>query len=87
MSITFTNARIIDPDLGRDFPGSLCVEEGIIAQIDGPHRGKILDCRGACLAPGIVDIGVKVCEPGERHIESFRTASCAAVARSCCGGG
>ena len=80
MSITFTNARIIDPDLGRDFVGSLCIEEGIITSIDGPHHGKILDCRGACLAPGIVDIGVKVCEPGERHIESFRTASSAAVA-------
>ena len=80
MRITFSNARIIDPDLGRDFLGSLSVEEGIITSIDGPNRGTILDCGGACLAPGIVDIGVKVCEPSQRHIESFRTASSAAVA-------
>ena len=33
-----------------------------------------------CLAPGIVDIGVKVCEPGEKHKESFRSASSAAAA-------
>ena len=32
---------------------------------------SILDCGGKCLAPGIVDIGVKVCEPGERHKESY----------------
>ena len=30
------------------------------------------------LAPGIIDIGVKICEPGERHKESFRSASEAA---------
>ena len=35
---------------------------------------------GKCLAPGIVDMGVKVGEPGERHKESFRTAGAAAAA-------
>ena len=32
------------------------------------------------LAPGIIDIGVKVCEPGERHKESFKSAGLAAAA-------
>ena len=41
---------------------------------------EILDCAGKCLAPGIVDIGVKVSEPGERHKESFRSAGLAAAA-------
>jgi dihydroorotase len=35
---------------------------------------------GKCLAPGIIDIGVKVCEPGERHKESYRSAGRAAAA-------
>ena len=39
-----------------------------------------VDCGGHCLAPGIVDIGVKVCEPGERHKESYRSAGLAAAA-------
>jgi len=39
-----------------------------------------IDCGGKHLAPGIIDIGVKVCEPGERHKESFRTAGLAAAA-------
>jgi len=41
---------------------------------------EILDCGGRYLAPGIVDIGVKVSEPGERHKESFRSAGLAAAA-------
>ncbi|PHQ84262.1 MAG: dihydroorotase [Thalassobium sp.] len=45
---------------------------------DAPKTG--LDCNGKCLAPGIVDIGVKVSEPGERHKESFRSAGRAAAA-------
>jgi dihydroorotase len=39
-----------------------------------------MDCSGHILAPGIVDIGVKVCEPGERHKESYRSAGLAAAA-------
>jgi len=41
---------------------------------------QLIDCGGKCLAPGIVDIGVKVSEPGERHKESFRSAGRAAAA-------
>ena len=40
----------------------------------------VIDCSGKYLAPGIVDIGVKVCEPGERHKESYKTAGAAAAA-------
>ncbi|HHL21992.1 MAG TPA: dihydroorotase, partial [Aliiroseovarius sp.] len=41
---------------------------------------EVVDCGGKVLAPGIVDIGVKIGEPGERHKESFRTAGAAAAA-------
>jgi dihydroorotase len=74
------NARLIDPESGRDALGWLRIEGGRIAELgEGPRAGGI-DCGGACLAPGIVDIGVKVGEPGERHKESFRTAGRAAAA-------
>ncbi|BBU58337.1 dihydroorotase [Mameliella alba] len=39
-----------------------------------------VDAGNAFLAPGIVDIGVKVCEPGERHKESYGSAGQAAAA-------
>lgn len=83
MILYFDNARIIDPDKGTESAGSLVVDGGVIAARDTPTppRGaQVIDCAGHCLAPGIVDIGVKIGEPGERHKESFRTAGRAAAA-------
>jgi dihydroorotase len=80
----FTNARLIDPEAGSDAPGWLLIDKGAIAARgtgeDVPQAGSVIDCAGQCLAPGIVDIGVKVCEPGERHKESYRSAGLAAAA-------
>ncbi|MDC0739103.1 dihydroorotase [Cognatishimia sp. SS12] len=84
MSLLFTNARLIDPEAGTDNAGSLLVENGVIVDLGPnvamPARAEVIDCAGKCLAPGIVDIGVKVCEPGERHKESYRSAGLAAAA-------
>ena len=80
----FTNARIIDPVALTDQVGGLVVEDGrIVEVVEGTpnETGAIVyDCKGKCLAPGIIDVGVKVSEPGERHKESFRSAGRAAVA-------
>ncbi len=78
--IHLANARLIDPEALTDAPGSLTLDGPLIAAIGGPPRGEVIDCRGLCLAPGIVDWGVKVGEPGERHRESFRSAGMAAAA-------
>lgn len=83
MTLTFINALVIDPEAGTERSGWLRVKDGLIADMGtkAPKGGgKTVDCKGACLAPGIVDLGVKVCEPGERHKESFRTAGLAAAA-------
>ena len=85
MSATlFANARLIDPEGMTGGPGGLLVRDGVIAQL-GPaiaaqHGAEVVDCRGRALAPGIVDWGVKIGEPGERHKESFRSAGLAAAA-------
>lgn len=76
----FQNARLIDPERGTDTLGSLGVVDGRIVRPEGLDGAKVVDCRGKCLAPGIVDIGVKVSEPGERHKESFGSAGAAAAA-------
>ncbi|MEO1277323.1 MAG: dihydroorotase [Pseudomonadota bacterium] len=60
--------------------GGLVIEGGRIAKEAAKGPGETLDCQGLCLAPGIVDIGVKIGEPGERHKESYRTAGQAAAA-------
>ncbi|MGB0497158.1 MAG: dihydroorotase [Rubricella sp.] len=81
MRYLLTNARLIDPEAGEEHHGSLLIEDGMIAAVDpdGPTGGDIVDCGGHCLAPGIIDIGVKICEPGERHKESFGSGGLAAV--------
>lgn len=77
----FTNARLIDPEAQTDEIGALLVEDGVIRSVgEEATADRVIDCGGKCLAPGIVDIGVKVCEPGERHKESYRSAGLAAAA-------
>jgi dihydroorotase len=87
MKTLFTNARLIDPEAQGDSPGWLLVENGTIAARGAANdpapdtrADDVVDCAGKYLAPGIVDIGVKVCEPGERHKESYRSAGRAAAA-------
>ena len=83
MKTLLKNARLIDPEAGTETQGWLLIEGETIAatgQDAPPKADSVIDCAGKCLAPGIVDIGVKVCEPGERHKESFKSAGLAAAA-------
>lgn len=95
MTLLFTNARLIDPEAGTDSIGAVLVQNGRIVAVEkndtnpdqlfrtrniGAEDVTLVDCGGKCLAPGIVDIGVKVCEPGERHKESYKSAGLAAAA-------
>ena len=83
-AILFSNARLIDPEAGTDGPGSLLVGDGRIGGRGAPDEAapegaEIVDCGGRVLAPGLIDWGVKIGEPGERHKESFRSAGLAAA--------
>jgi len=82
-TLTLLNARLLDPETGTLTVGGLRIENGSIAEIlprDARPDGPAIDCGLKYLAPGIVDLGVKVCEPGERHKESYRSAGLAAAA-------
>ncbi len=83
MTLFLENARIIDPEGDTILSGNVIVDAGQIAAIgaaSAPKGAQVIDCGGACLAPGIIDWGVKIGEPGERHKESFRSAGLAAAA-------
>lgn len=81
----YLNARLLDPASGLDDSGALLVEDGRIADF-GPHLFKsgapsvneVVDCGGACLAPGLIDARVQLREPGEEHKETIASASEAA---------
>ncbi|MFD1912705.1 dihydroorotase [Halodurantibacterium flavum] len=83
MTIFLENARLIDPEAGEERTGNVILHDGMIAAIgaaSAPADAQVIDCRGRALAPGIVDIGARIGEPGERHKESFRSAGLAAAA-------
>ncbi|MFN3483796.1 MAG: dihydroorotase, partial [Rhabdaerophilum calidifontis] len=80
------NARLIEPVTGLVSPGGVLVEAGRIrdiapelasARVEGAER---LDCAGAIVAPGLVDLRAFIGEPGEEFRETLRSASEAAVA-------
>ncbi|KAA5605893.1 amidohydrolase family protein [Roseospira marina] len=85
--VAYVNARLLDPASGLDAPGGLLTEGEHIVHFapglfdDGPPVGaEIVDCGGACLAPGLVDMRAQLREPGQEHKESFKSAGRAAVA-------
>ncbi len=84
-TILFKNALVVDPTEDTPKKGSLLVQDGKIARKfdDGesvPHADKVIECEGKFLSPGLIDIGVKIGEPGERHKESFKSAGASAAA-------
>ncbi len=84
--LVLANARIVDPSRDIDTAGSVLVADGRIIAA-GPeatsarlHGAEIYDCKGAVVAPGLVDMRVFVGEPGFEHRETFASASQAAAA-------
>lgn len=84
--VVFLNARLIDPETGRDEPGGLLVQDGLIADL-GPHLRRnapegaaVIDCQGHVVCPGLIDCQVFTGEPGAEHRETLKTASNAAAA-------
>jgi dihydroorotase len=80
----YRNARLLDPATALDRPGDLLVEDGRIAALGGrltlAGEGEVIDCAGACLAPGLIDMRVELREPGAEHQESMQSGALAAVA-------
>jgi dihydroorotase len=83
VSLLFRNVRLLDPASNTDRPVTLLVENGRIAALDPsrvPAEAEVVDGRGACLAPGLVDMRVQLREPGAEHQETLATASASAAA-------
>ncbi len=85
--LVLKNARVIDPARGLDADGSVIIADGTIlaagpeAQNQGaPYGAEIIDCEGAIVAPGLIDMCVSVGEPGHEHRETLASASEAAAA-------
>ena len=78
MKTLLTNAKVIDPLTETISDGEVMFEDGII--IPKETADETIDCQGQYVSPGLIDIGVKVGEPGERHKESYKSAGASAAA-------
>jgi dihydroorotase len=87
----YINARLLDPASGLDALGAVLTQGEEIADFGPglfrasagwrvPSGIQTVDCKGACLSPGLIDMRVQLREPGEEHKETFKTAGEAAVA-------
>lgn len=83
--LLLANARLLDPASGLDAPGAVLVRDGVIVDlgpgpIAPPEGTETLDCAGACLAPGLVDLRAATGEPGAEYRETIASLAEAAVA-------
>jgi dihydroorotase len=85
--ILLANARVVDPSRALDIAGDVLIADGVIRDAQrgirasgAPEGTEIVDCRGALVAPGLVDMRAFVGEPGAEHRETLASASQAAAA-------
>lgn len=79
------NADLLDPATGRRQRGAVLIRDGLIAEVvrgalpAAPEGAEVVDCQGALVAPGVVDMRAFLGEPGAEYRETLKTASRAAA--------
>jgi dihydroorotase len=88
MNILIKNGRIIDPKSGLDQIGDVVVSNGKIIAIGQLQSGlqanfkanKTIDATDCWIIPGLVDLGVRLGEPGGEHAQLLQSELAAAGA-------
>lgn len=84
MKILIQNGRVMDPATGRDEIADIAVAAGRIIAIGkvAPdfHAARVIDASGCVVAPGLVDLAVRLREPGQEHAGMLESEMAAAVA-------
>ena len=84
MKILIKNGRLVDPATGRDEPGDVAIAAGRVVALGAVspefHPNRTLDATGMVVAPGLVDLAVRLREPGHEHEGMLESEMAAAVA-------
>ncbi len=82
--ILITGGRLIDPSQGLDQVRNLLIEDGRIAAYDvaedAAGDAEIIDAAGKIVAPGLIDIGPELRQPGGEEDETIESGTAAALA-------
>ena len=84
MKILIQNGRVIDPASGTDKTADVAIAAGRIVAIGQPPAdfspNRTLNAAGCIVAPGLVDLAVRLREPGHEHAGMLESEMAAAVA-------
>ncbi|MGE5451661.1 MAG: dihydroorotase [Acidobacteriota bacterium] len=84
MKILIKNGRLVDPASGLDQVGDLAITSGRISAIGPRHSDfaadRVIDATGLIVAPGLVDLAVRLREPGYEHEGMLESELAAAAA-------
>jgi dihydroorotase len=76
--------RVIDPSQDIDRVSAVLLTGGLITEVGDritpPDDAVVLDCAGAIVAPGFVDVHCHLREPGREDVETIATGARAAAA-------
>jgi dihydroorotase len=80
--VVLRGGRVVDPRAGRDEVIDVRIEHGRITAVGDDvdaARARVIDCEGAIVAPGLVDLHAHLREPGYEHKETIETGTRAAA--------
>ena len=84
MKIDIRNARVIDPASGRDDNADVFIADGRVVALgaapDGFRPDRTIDATGLVACPGLVDLAVRLREPGLEYRATLESEMQAAVA-------
>lgn len=84
MKILIKNGRLVDPASGRDETADVAIAAGRIVAIGGVSTdftpNRTIDASGLVVAPGLVDLAVRLREPGHEHEGMLESEMAAAMA-------
>lgn len=84
MKLLIRNGRVVDPASGLDTHTDITIAAGRIVSIGIPHAdfvpSRTIDATGLVVAPGLIDLAVRLREPGHEHESMLESEMAAAVA-------
>ena len=84
MKLLIKNGRVVDPASGLDVVGDVAIAAGRIVGLnrvaDDFTPDKVIDAAGCIVAPGLIDLQVRLREPGHEHEGMLESELAAAVA-------